>query len=228
MPLQPRQAAPTGQHPCTNTLVLGFKTLPTAWLLGSSWGSLDTVQGIIKFCLNWAASAISNSSCLLSVWLCLLYPWNTPKTRVLTGIVICKRALCPCTSNLIELKLLSTSVLWACGERQGGVQGCYQTFIPRPGPPHSHCRSVAFPGCICGSSSPLRCLGYLLPYSSKHGWLASVCIEEINVFLRITTKLLLPGKTQTEIGSGEQLSRSRKGQRKNIGWNYEVIPERGK
>lgn len=51
MPLQPSQAAPVGQHPCTNTLVLGFKTLPfpAAWLLGSSWGSLDTVQEIIKF-----------------------------------------------------------------------------------------------------------------------------------------------------------------------------------
>lgn len=160
----------------------------------------------------------------------MLYPRNTPKTRVLTGTVFGKRALSPCTSNLVELRLLSTSALRAFREGQGSVQGCDQTFIPRPGPPHLRCRSAAFPGCIHGSFLPLCCLSYLLPHSPERGWLASVCNEakELNVFLRITTKLVLPEKTQTEICSGEQLSRGRKGQRKNTGWNYEVIPEKGK
>lgn len=217
MPLKPKQAAPVGQHPCTNALVLGFKTLPTAWLLGSSWGSLDTVQGIKKFCLKWAATAISNSSWLLSFWLCLLYPWNTPKTRVLTGIVICKRALSPCTSKLVEQKLLSTSVLWACQERQGDVQGCDQTFIPRPGPPHLHCRSAAFPRCIYGSSLSLCCLSYLLPLLKT--WVVSSWVEakEIDVVLRITTKLVLPGKTKTEIGSGDSCPEAEKAKGKILG-----------
>jgi len=231
MPLQPSQAAPVGQHPCTNTLVLGFKTLPfpAAWLLGSSWGSLDTVQEIIKFshlpelssnCYQWfflspfilalLALPLKHSKNKGTDWDCL---WQEGSKSM---------HIKPCWTEVV--KHISTSSL------PGSVQGCDQTFIPRPGPPHLRCRSAAFPGCIHGSFLPLCCLSYLLPHSPERGWVASVCNEakELNVFLRITTKLVLPEKTQTEIGSGEQLSRGRKGQRKNTGWNYEVIPEKGK
>lgn len=151
-----------GPYPCTNTLIPGFKTLPfpTAWLLGSSWGSPGYCARDNKtlICLSWTVAAISNSSCLFSSWLCLIYTIiSSKKTRVLTGVGTGKKEV------IKPMHIKPGWICYACQHVNLGLLGetgrcsrLLSNIYVKLSPPRLHTRWASFPRCIHGTSLPLR------------------------------------------------------------------------